>query len=77
MTYLLDIHESMFKLHIKSTDILYSSIICNGSFGFRVLHQASKRAFIPVHLRANTPIRYVNYNDKPETDEKIAGQKIL
>ena len=71
-TYLLDIPESIFKLHIKSMDILYSSTIGDGSCGFRLLRQASKRAVIPVHLRANTPIRDVNYSNKPERDGQIS-----
>ena len=56
VTYLLDIPEKVFKLHIKSTDILFSSTIGDGSCGFRALRQASKRAAIPDNRRGNMPI---------------------
>ena len=62
VTYLLDIEEKIFQLHIKSTNILYSSTIGDGSCGFRALRQADKRAAIPSHLRATTPIKDLDYN---------------
>ena len=45
-TYLLNIPEKIFKLHIKSTDKLSNSTVGDGSCGFRILLQASKRAAI-------------------------------
>ena len=56
VTYLLAIPENIFQLHIKSSDILYSSTIGDGSNGFRALRQASVVARVPAHLREATPI---------------------
>ena len=59
-------------LHIKSTDILYGSTNGDGSCGFRALRQASKRAGIQIHPRANTPIKDVDYYDKTDRKDQIA-----
>ena len=72
MTYLLDIEENIFQLHIKSTNILYSSAIGDGSCGFRALWQADKRAAIPSHLRATTPIKDLDYNVPSQRLDQIS-----
>ena len=61
VTYLLDISERIFTLHIKSMTILSSSILGDDTCGFRALHQATKRAATPLHLRDNVPMKDVNY----------------
>ena len=55
VTYLLDIPEKIFKLHIKSC-----------SCGFRAFCQAPMRAAIPVHRRDNMMIRDVDIYNKAE-----------
>ena len=69
--YLLDKSERIFKLHLKSTDILYNCTTGNGSCCFRAFCQAAKRAVFAIYLRDNTPVVDVNYNNKPERNDQL------
>ena len=71
VTYLLGIPEKIFTLHIKSTNILSSSTIGDGTCDFRALRQVTKRAAIPIHLRDNVPIKDVNYDESKEREDQI------
>ena len=72
VSYLLALDGKILQLHIKSTNILYSSTIGNESCWFRALRQASIRAVVPIYLRSLTPIADVIYTNETERVAQIA-----
>ena len=75
--YLLDIPHKTFQLHIKATNILSSSTNGDGSFGFRALRQASKRATIPDNFKDNMQIRDVDYKNTTGREAQIAWAETI
>ena len=66
VTYLLTRQAAIFKLQIKSHNMMYSDTKGSGSYGYRAVWQAGQRASIPIADRVGAPLdlRYKDNTDR-------------